>query len=391
MEPQTDSDPGALPPPARTQPPPATPQPPRRLVRRRDDRLLGGVCSGIADHLGIDPVVVRIAFVVLSFMGGAGLLAYAAGWLLIPEDGDERSIGERALKERRWAPIVGVVLIGGAVLSLADSWWWAGRGVGFPILLIAGGAYLLWTRTTPTPTPTGVRYGDIDPPTHASSSAGSAGSAGRPDRPPRRRRRRSRLGPIVLGLLFVGAGIVGLVIASGRAVQPSAVFAGGLMIVGSGLVAGTWVGRAWGLIPLGLLLLAALSASSVIKVPFEGGVGERHFTPRTASEVRDEYHLAMGELRLDLSALQLDRGQVRDITATVGAGHLDVTVPRGFDVEIHGEAGMGDVALLGNNHHDGGISIDRDESIKAGSEGAPKIVLDAEVGIGQVEVHRAEA
>jgi phage shock protein PspC (stress-responsive transcriptional regulator) len=359
-------------------------------VRRRDDRLIGGVCSGIADHLGIDPVVVRIAFVVLSFMGGAGLLAYAAGWLLIPEDGDERSIGERALKERRWAPIVGVALIGGAVVLLADSWWWAGRGVGFPILLIAGGAYLLWTRTTttPTPTPTGVRYGDIDPPTHASSSAGSAGSEGGP---PRRRRRRSRLGPIVLGLLFVGAGSVGLVIASGRAVQPSAVFAGGLMIVGSGLVAGTWVGRAWGLIPLGLLLLAALSASSVIKVPFEGGVGERHFTPRTASEVRDEYHLAMGELRLDLSALQLDRGQVRDITATVGAGHLDVIVPRGFDVEIHGEAGMGDVALLGNNHHDGGISIDRDESIKAGSEGAPKIVLDAEVGIGQVEVHRAEA
>jgi hypothetical protein len=196
---------------------------------------------------------------------------------------------------------------------------------------------------------------------------------------------------VVLGALFIGAGIVGLVIASGRSVQPSAVFAGGLLIVGAGLVASAWFGRAWALIPIGLILLAGLSASTVIKVPFEGGVGERRFTPVSSSELRDEYHLAVGELRLDLAALQLGRGEVRTIEATVGVGHLDLTVPRDVNVEIHGESGLGDVALPGEDHNDGGIGIDRDLTIKADREGAPKLVIDVEVGIGQVEVHRAQA
>src|SRR4051794_1752773 len=112
----------------------------RRLVRRRDDRLIAGVCSGIADHLGIDPILVRIGTVVLSAFGGVGLVAYGAAWLFVPEENEATSIGERAIHERRWAPIVGVGLIATAVLSLAGSWWWIGRGVGFPLLLIAGGA-----------------------------------------------------------------------------------------------------------------------------------------------------------------------------------------------------------------------------------------------------------
>jgi phage shock protein PspC (stress-responsive transcriptional regulator) len=47
--------------------------------------MIAGVAAGIADYLGIDPTVVRIVFVVLTFVGGAGLPLYLAGWLLIPE------------------------------------------------------------------------------------------------------------------------------------------------------------------------------------------------------------------------------------------------------------------------------------------------------------------
>jgi hypothetical protein len=195
----------------------------------------------------------------------------------------------------------------------------------------------------------------------------------------------------VLGALFVGAGIVGLVVASGTNVRPSSAFAGGLLIVGAGLIASAWFGRAWALIPLGLILLAGLSVSTVIKVPFEGGIGERRFTPRSGDELRDEYRLAIGELRLDLSAVDLARGEVREVEATVGIGHLDLTVPRDVNVEIHSEAGLGDVALLGDNPDDGGFGVDRDLTIKANREGAPKLVIDVEVGIGQVEVHRAQA
>src|SRR3954454_4316463 len=358
----------------------------RRLVRRRDDRLIAGVCSGIADHLGIDPVLVRIGAVVLSFFGAAGLIAYGAAWLLIPEDGDPSSIGERAIHERRWAPIVGVGLIAAAVLSLAGSWWWIGRGIGFPILLIAGGAYLLWSRTN---APTGVR--ERRPTT--SAHAGTEETALAPPPPPAPKPPRGHVTGVVFGALLIGAGLVGLAVANGRHVQPTAVFAGGLLIVGAGLIATAWFGRAWALIPLGLLLLAALSVSALIKVPFVGGVGERRFAPHAAADVRDEYRLAVGELRLDLSDVDLPRGARREITATVGVGHLVLTVPRGVNVRIHGESGLGDVALLGDDAHDGGIGIDRDLTLDADPdrEGAPTLVIDAEVGIGQVEVHRAAA
>ena len=58
----------------------------RRLVRRRDDRMVAGVCSGLADYLGADPTVLRLlAVVAVAFTGGAALLAYLAAWILVPE------------------------------------------------------------------------------------------------------------------------------------------------------------------------------------------------------------------------------------------------------------------------------------------------------------------
>jgi phage shock protein C len=64
-----------------------------RLLRRPvDGRMLGGVAAGIADYLGVDETIVRIAFVVLTFVGGAGVPVYVAGWLLIPEEGRDQSL-----------------------------------------------------------------------------------------------------------------------------------------------------------------------------------------------------------------------------------------------------------------------------------------------------------
>jgi len=65
---------------------------PQELSRPVDDRMLGGVASGIARYLRVDVTVVRIIFAVLAFMGGAGIPIYLAGWLLIPEEGARQSI-----------------------------------------------------------------------------------------------------------------------------------------------------------------------------------------------------------------------------------------------------------------------------------------------------------
>jgi phage shock protein PspC (stress-responsive transcriptional regulator) len=67
-----------------------TARPPLR--RAVGGRMLAGVCAGIADYLGIDVTLVRVAFVVFTFLGGAGVPAYLACLLLIPEEGHDQSI-----------------------------------------------------------------------------------------------------------------------------------------------------------------------------------------------------------------------------------------------------------------------------------------------------------
>lgn len=58
----------------------------KRLYRSRTDRMLGGVCGGLGEYLDIDPTLVRVAWVVISLLGGAGLLAYILCWIIIPEE-----------------------------------------------------------------------------------------------------------------------------------------------------------------------------------------------------------------------------------------------------------------------------------------------------------------
>jgi len=58
----------------------------KRLYRSRAERMLSGVCGGAAEYLGIDPVIVRVLWVVAALLGGAGLLAYVLCWLLVPEE-----------------------------------------------------------------------------------------------------------------------------------------------------------------------------------------------------------------------------------------------------------------------------------------------------------------
>jgi phage shock protein PspC (stress-responsive transcriptional regulator) len=56
------------------------------LYRPRDDRMIAGVCSGIARHFKIDPTVVRIAFLASLFLPGPQILIYLIGWLLMPDE-----------------------------------------------------------------------------------------------------------------------------------------------------------------------------------------------------------------------------------------------------------------------------------------------------------------
>jgi phage shock protein C len=57
----------------------------KRLYRSRNDRKLAGICGGIAEYYGWDPTLVRVAWIVLTLLGGSGILIYLILWLVMPE------------------------------------------------------------------------------------------------------------------------------------------------------------------------------------------------------------------------------------------------------------------------------------------------------------------
>jgi phage shock protein PspC (stress-responsive transcriptional regulator) len=63
--------------------------------------MLGGVAAGLADYFDVDPTIVRIGFVVLTFMGGLAVPLYLAGWLLIPDECTDTSVAEEMLGRER--------------------------------------------------------------------------------------------------------------------------------------------------------------------------------------------------------------------------------------------------------------------------------------------------
>ena len=123
---------------------PARPVPARPpLVRPREGRLLGGVAAGTADHLRLDPLLVRVAFVLLA-AAGVGVVAYALLWFTVkaaPEGADR--------PERAGSPttrqIAGLVLLGVGVLVLSSRLdGWGRADVVVPLVLAGAGLAVIW-------------------------------------------------------------------------------------------------------------------------------------------------------------------------------------------------------------------------------------------------------
>jgi len=120
----------------------------RRLERPEDDRIIAGVAAGLGRYFDLTPTVFRLAFVVLTLLGGVGILIYVAAVLVMPKEGEDASIFERALADRRQHPgrLVGLGLVALAiliVLSHVGTWPSAGTAwviaiVGLVVLLVTG-------------------------------------------------------------------------------------------------------------------------------------------------------------------------------------------------------------------------------------------------------------
>jgi phage shock protein C len=134
--------------PPRGEPPPRAEEEPQRVLRRSaGDRMIAGVAGGLGRYFGIDPTLVRIAFVLLLFAGGSGLLLYVIGWIVMPEERPGDAVGP---PPQQRVPAAGTELVGlillvvGAFLLLRvlvpDVF--AGRYI-WPLALIVLGLALL--------------------------------------------------------------------------------------------------------------------------------------------------------------------------------------------------------------------------------------------------------
>ncbi len=207
--------------------------------------MLAGVCGGLARYFDISPTFYRVGFVVLTLLGGAGVLIYAAAALVIPEEGMTDSVAAEILRSRRERPwqLIGLALVAvaGAVL-LSRATLWPQGDAAWVLVLLAGGV-ILWSQ----------RRGK-----HAPAGTSATGEGAMPTR-----KRRS-----------VG--------------RPLAIAASVIVV---------------------LVLAAAAVTATVFHVDVRNGIGKRVYVPAAVADVHRHYRLGIGELKLDLGDVQLPVGE----------------------------------------------------------------------------------
>jgi phage shock protein PspC (stress-responsive transcriptional regulator) len=128
----------------------------RELTRPRDGRMAAGVARGIASYLGVSVALVRLAFAALVLAGGAGLVLYLAGTLVIPAEGERRSIAEDFVDRHRGRPVLLGAAAAAALVVLAALWtplaWGGGDAGAIALLVVAAAAVAAVIRRDREPT-----------------------------------------------------------------------------------------------------------------------------------------------------------------------------------------------------------------------------------------------
>ena len=356
--------------------------PARRLVRVDEGRWLGGVAAGLGRYFDVNPLVYRIAFAALALAGGTGVLLYLAAWLVMPSEDRDESVAVETLRVHRDRPwlLLGVGLLGlAAVLTLTEADFWPGDGNVWFAAILAGGALVWWNLARGDKRVAAAAVGESVP---------AAGKTPPPTEPkPQGQPRRPSITAPVFGALLAAAGVFGLLaVLDIYDVDVSVVLAAAVVIVGAAIAYGAQTGRRFGgLIPLGLVLLAAFGTAASSPVSLTSGVGDRNEQPVAATEIESSYEHGIGDFTLELADTELAVGTTH-IEAKLGIGELVVTVPEEAALVIDAHTAAGRVEVLGQE--DDGLGAHERLVSPGALPDSPVLELEADVGAGNLEIRR---
>lgn len=329
---------------------------PRRLLRSRENRVLGGVCAGLGRYFNTDPVFFRIGALVLALIGGAGVLLYLAALLLIPSDDSGAAAASGSVDGRNRA-----LVIAGVVLLLLVAWpFLLGGGlllggILVPLAVLVAIGVLVWWLV---------------------SGEGPSGDA-------RDIARRAALG---VGLLIL-CGFVAFAGAWAAAAGGETIVAILVIASGAAIVAGAFLKPVRWLILPALALALSAGTVSAAGIDLDGGIGDREYRPASTVDLRDRYQLGMGELTVDLRDTDLPAGDT-PLEIDLGVGSARLIVPDDVCVATTANIGAGYAGVFESDNE--GIDVDFDDQ-RDSPPGTSRLVVDADIGFGELLIGHPSA
>lgn len=415
----------------------------RTGMTRPAERWIGGVSGAVARKLDIDPLVVRVVLVASAFVVGIGLVLYGLAWALLPEESDGRIHVQELGRGNSDVALLGAaafVVVG--LTANERSWslarWWDGAGlgwvngllwlavVGVVVAIVVSGARQSGPTSGATPPPPA--GATPPPPAPASSSTPTTATAAPhpretpvtqtitppPPAPPRPAPDSARPAPSEppvpgAGARFfaVCAGLSLIVLAGLLLAERAGIFTGPVVltalgaaavIFGAGIVVAGLMGRSSGVLGfvavVALLVAAPVAATSDVELRWSqidrwDGIGQSHHTPRTVSETAGGYAVGLGELRIDLTELEVPAGEVVDLVLHSGIGNVELILPAddAARVAVGVGAGQADWDLDGADSSISGLGLRRTITNTAAADGEDLVFdVTVNIGVGNIEI-----
>ena len=389
-----------------------------RPRRPRQGRMVAGVAAGIGRRYGIDPVIVRVALVVTTVYGGAGVLFYLLGWLAFAEDNDEVSAIESLIGRGRSSVSHAFTVLLGVLCFPAVAWLWNGQFGFFSGVLAAaallGGLFLLHRNRAELGVPGAPTMTSGGPMTAPSYPPGATATAEwdplgaspllwdlhDPNAPVttqvattdddttvmvRPRGRRSAVGGVTMGLAVLTAAALLIFKAALGVSWLSLPHILGIVagVLAGGLVVGAFARGGRGLIVPTVLVGAA--AVALTNAPNGGAAGFGDLRANPTDSLAASYDRSFGDVRLDLTDFKFDKAKPARTSVSVDAGEARVIVPANVNVDVTCTADVGDVRCLNVSQNWRDITLHQVDNVP---NAVGTLQLEVHAGAGDVEVVR---